>query len=376
MVPQKLTAINSGQDRIGAQLPHFDLSALIAGRDFARALLAWYDRKKRDLPWRRNPDAYRTLVSELMLQQTVVATVVPYFERFTARFPNLQTLAAACEDEVLALWSGLGYYSRGRNLYRTARLVVNELGGKIPSEEDDLQQLPGVGAYTAAAVAAIAFSRRTLPVDGNVARVLARIFGERGAIDRTDVRARLRLQGQALVPARRPGDFAQAVMELGALCCVPREPRCRECPMTRFCRAHADQTTDSIPVRAKQAAKRQIHLACVAVERRGRLLLVCRPAGTLLAGTWILPLQELRSGETAGQAAGRVLSSLGLRVEGSLVPVGDLRHIFTHRDATASVFRARARGQVNGAEARWVRADELGSLPMSSFARKMIAQAG
>lgn len=346
--------------------------AALSALAFARALLAWYDREKRDLPWRHKPNAYRTLVSELMLQQTVVAAVLPYFERFMARFPTLQALAAAREDEVLTLWSGLGYYSRARNLHRTARLVVDELGGKLPSDEAELRQLPGVGVYSAAAVAAIAFSRRTLPVDGNVARVLARILGERKPIDHPAARAELRARGQPLVPARRPGDFAQAMMELGALCCLPRNPRCPQCPVARFCRALATRAAGSIPARTKRPAKRRIQLACVAVERQGRLILVRRPTGTLLAGTWVLPLQKMRAGETATRAARRALVDLGLRVEGTPKLVGELRHVFTHRDATASVFRARVRGRVAVADARWVRGDELASLPLSTFARKMI----
>ena len=349
------------------------MPAALSALAFARALLAWYDREKRDLPWRREPSAYRTLVSELMLQQTVVATVVPYFERFMARFPTLRALAAAREDEVLTLWSGLGYYSRARHLHRTAQLVVHEWGGALPSNKEELRELPGVGAYTAAAVAAIAFSRRTLPVDGNVARVLARILGERQPIDRPAVRAGLRARGQPLVPARRPGDFAQAMMELGALCCLPRDPHCPQCPVARFCCARAERATGSIPARTKRPARRRIQLACVAVERQGRLLLVCRPAGTLLAGTWVLPLQEMRKGESATRAARRALAGLGLRVQGSLKLVGDLRHVFTHRDATASVFRARARGRVAMPDARWVHSDELASMPLSSFGRKMIA---
>ena len=346
--------------------------AALSALAFARALLAWYDREKRDLPWRREPSAYRTLVSELMLQQTVVATVVPYFERFIARFPTLRALAAAREEEVLTLWSGLGYYSRARHLHRTARLVVHEWGGVLPSNEEELRELPGVGAYTAAAVAAIAFSRPTLPVDGNVARVLARILGERRTIDRPAVRAGLRARGQPLVSARRPGDFAQAMMELGALCCLPREPRCPQCPVTRFCRARAERATGSIPARAKRPAKLRIHLACVAVERQGRLLLVRRPAGTLLAGTWVLPLQEMPEGEAGTRAVRRALADLGLRVEGTPKLVGELRHVFTHREATASVFRARAQGRVAVADARWVRGDELASIPLSTFGRKMI----
>jgi A/G-specific adenine glycosylase len=346
--------------------------AALSALAFARALLAWYDREKRDLPWRREPNAYRTLVSELMLQQTVVATVVPYFTRFMARFPTLQALAVAHEEEVLTLWSGLGYYSRARYLHRTAQLVVRERAGTLPSSEEELRELPGVGAYTAAAVAAIAFSRRTLPLDGNVARVLARILGERRPIDCPAVRAELRLQGQRLVPAQRPGDFAQAMMELGALCCLPRDPRCPQCPVAHFCRARAERATGRIPARTRRPAKRRIHLACVAVERQGRLLLVRRPAGTLLAGTWVLPLQEMREGERATRAARRALADLGLRVEGTPKLVGELRHVFTHRDATASVFRARAQGRVAVTHARWVRGGELASIPLSTFGRKMI----
>jgi A/G-specific adenine glycosylase len=347
----------------------------LAEPGFARALLAWYDRERRDLPWRRHPSAYRTLVSELMLQQTGVATVVPYFERFLARFPTLQDLAAASEDQVLSLWSGLGYYSRARHLHRAARVLVDERGGQLPSQEDELRRLPGVGAYTAAAVAAIAFSRPTLPVDGNVARVLARLLGERRTIDNPLVRAELRRRGRPLVPGQRPGDFAQALMELGALRCVPRLPRCPDCPVGHFCRARAQAATAAIPARTTKPARRRMDLVCAVFERRGRVLLVQRPAGSLLGRTWLLPLESLRSRETIAQAVRRLAAELGLTLQRSPTLLGRIRHIFTHRDARASVFRARATGRVRRADARWVRDNELDSLGLSSFARKMIALA-
>ncbi len=341
---------------------------------FTRNLLAWYDREHRDLPWRRSPDAYRTLVSELMLQQTVVATVVPYFERFLARFPRLEDLAAAREDEVMALWSGLGYYRRARHLHETARLVSERMQGVLPSQEKELRRLPGIGEYTAAAVAAIAFGQATLPVDGNVSRVLARLAGERTPIDLPSTRARLRERGHVLVPRDRPGDFAQAMMELGALCCTPRAPACADCPVPRFCQARALAATGLIPARAKRASKRRLTLVAVAVQRRGRLLLQQRPAIGLLAKTWALPLHEL-DGRPPAQVARAVLSELGLRADGAPVSVGEIRHVFTHRDANVQIMSARARGRVARPDVRWAHGHELDALPLSSFARKMIDKA-
>jgi len=223
----------------------------------ARPLLAWYDRARRDLPWRRAPSPYKTLVSEFMLQQTVVATVVPYFERFVARFPDAAALAAATEDEVTAAWSGLGYYARARNLHRAARAVVERHGGALPRTEAELRELPGVGPYTAAAVASIAFGARTFALDGNGARVTARLWGVRDSIDRPATREALRARGLGEVPAARAGDFNQAVMELGATICTPRAPRCDVCPLARRCRAHATGAAARLPVRTPKEPVRQ-----------------------------------------------------------------------------------------------------------------------
>ena len=340
---------------------------------FAQDLLAWYDRERRDLPWRREPSAYRTLVSELMLQQTVVGAVVPYFERFIARFPTIRDLAMAEDDQVMALWSGLGYYRRARHLHQAARIVVQERGGELPCREEDLRRLPGIGEYTAAAVAAIAFGQPTLPVDGNVARVLARLLGESAPLDRPSTRALLRKAGQGLVPADRPGDFSQAMMELGALCCTPRNPSCQVCPVARFCQTRLRGVTASIPARTKKPARRHLRLVAVAVERRGRLLLRRCPDQGLLARTWVLPLQDLDGQGTPLQAAKTALAMLGLRLQGIPRSMGEIRHVFTHRDAKVLVLRARAGGRVTGADARWLRPEEMKDLPLSSFSRKMIA---
>jgi A/G-specific adenine glycosylase len=342
---------------------------------FARALLAFYDRTGRDLPWRRQPDPYRTLVSELMLQQTGVSTVVPYFERFVARFPTLRALAEAEEEDVLASWSGLGYYTRARNLHRTARLVMERHAGRLPANEAELRSLPGLGPYTAAAVAAIAFGLRTVAVDGNAARVLARLHGVADPIDDPAVRQRLRCQGEALAPRQRCGDFVQAIMELGALVCVPNQPGCPRCPVRRFCEAHRRGVQGELPRRTVRVAKRKVTLVCAAVERDGRVLLVRRPPGTLLGGTWTLPSEEVASADDTGGAVIRALAPLGLSAEGEGERMGSIRHVFTHRDVTAEVVRQRAQGQALPA-ARWVDPAALADLPLSSFTRKTLSLLG
>jgi A/G-specific adenine glycosylase len=341
---------------------------------FAPALLGWYDQARRDLPWRRQSSPYRTLLSELMLQQTVVATVVPYFERFVARLPTLAALAAADEADVLALWSGLGYYRRARNLHAAARAVVERHGGALPADEAVLRTLPGIGPYTAAAIASIAFGARTFPLDGNGARVMARLHGVDEPIDRPAVRERLRALGQALTPAARPGDFAQAVMELGALVCAPSTPRCEGCPVASACVARAEGRQALLPLRLPRAAKRAVRLVCAAVERRGKLLLVRRAAGTLLAGTWTLPSAEVAEGESDAAACARALAEVGLAGWGRALPAGEIRHVFTHRDVAARVFRLGARGRLRG-DARWVGAADLPALAISSFTRKTLALA-
>jgi A/G-specific adenine glycosylase len=345
-----------------------------SGPPLARALLRWYDQERRDLPWRRSPSAYGTLVSELMLQQTVVATVIPYYQRFLGRFPDLRALAAAEEDEVLAHWSGLGYYSRGRNLHRAARQVLAEHGGELPvASEEALQALPGVGAYTAAAIAAIAGGVRTFALDGNAARVMARLTAERRPIDLPEVKADLRAAGQLLVPAERPGDFAQAVMELGARVCVPRTPRCGECPVIRYCRAREEDVAASLPARTPRRPRKLVEVVCVAAEREGRVLLVRRPRG-LLGGTWLLPAVESGPGDEVARA----LEGTGVEPSGEFRHAGAVRHVFTHRDVTARVVRVGVTGALRPrgpqeSSAIWVHPSDPGALALSSFTRKTLA---
>jgi A/G-specific adenine glycosylase len=343
----------------------------------ARPLLAWYDRARRDLPWRRAPSPYKTLVSEFMLQQTVVAAVEPLFERFLARFPDLAALAAASEDQVTAAWSGLGYYARARNLHQAARAVVERHGGALPGDEEALGALPGIGPYTAAAVAAIAFGARTFALDGNGARVTARLWAVADSIDRPATREALRARGRAEVPAARAGDFNQAVMELGATVCTPRAPSCEACPLRRKCRAHAMGAVASLPVRSPKRGKKVVRVACCAcVDGAGRVLLVRRQSG-LLAGTWALPVVELEDGDAPDAAARAAVRAIGVRA-GRLVARGTVRHVFTHRDVTAEVFRAKAaaaRARDGQGTRRWLAPAELAEVGVSSFTHKTLRRA-
>jgi len=337
--------------------------------------LRWYDAVKRDLPWRRRPSAYKTLVSELMLQQTGVATVVPYFERFMARFPTVRALAAANDDAVTALWSGLGYYARARNLRRAAEVIVREHGGRVPGTEAGLRQLPGVGPYTAAAVAAIGFGARAFALDGNAARVMARLAGERRPIAAPATRAALHARGLAEVPAARAGDFAQAVMELGATVCTPRSPRCGACPVAAGCRARAERMTGVLPVKTPKPARAKVRVVSACVTDGQRLLLVRRAPG-LLGGTWALHETPAPAAARMQDAARAIAERAGLRVD-AIGYCGSVQHVFTHRDLTADVFRVDVAGRSKTARAdspgRWVAPSDLRALGVSSFARKTVA---
>lgn len=342
-----------------------------------RSLLTWYDVHRRDLPWRSDPSPYRTLVSEFMLQQTVVAAAIPYFERFVIRLPDLRALANASEDEVLALWSGLGYYARGRNLHRAARAVVDRHGGELPTDEPSLRELPGVGPYTAAAIAAIAFGRRTFALDGNAARVVARLAGITASIDNPTTRARLRAVGQTWVPLRRAGDFAQAVMELGATICAPRDPDCAICPLTRVCQARRRNLVARIPARKVRPEKSIVRLVCARLrDPDGNRVFLLRRTSGLLAGTWMLPSRVLTDGDVAQIVLRAVVRETGMAV-GRVLRVGHVRHLFTHRDVTAEVFdvmsaQPRAKAIAGAGDALWVDERRLHELAVSSFLRKLL----
>lgn len=250
-------------------------------------LVDWFHEARRELPWRQNRSAYRVWLSEVMLQQTQVSRVVDYFERFVARFPTVQDLAAADEDTVLSLWSGLGYYSRGRNLHRAARAVVADHGGVFPTTSAALRTLPGIGAYTAAAVACFAGNERIAVVDGNVVRVLSRLLDEPRAVQLPETNASLTAAATALVDVAADAALHnEAMMELGALICTPRKTGCAVCPWRHSCRARQAGTVDERPVKLKAKARKHLRLACVVVDVSGSVYLERRDSGGLFGGLW------------------------------------------------------------------------------------------
>jgi A/G-specific adenine glycosylase len=343
------------------------------------ALLRWYRRHRRDLPWRRTRDPWAIWVSEAMLQQTRVETVVPYYERFLRRFPDVGSLATADLEDVLGLWAGLGYYSRARNLHGAARQVMERFHGRIPRDAEALRTLPGVGRYTAGALASIAFDRPEPVVDGNVARVLARLHGIRDELDRPDVQARLWEEAGRLARGRHPGDLNQALMELGARVCTPRTPDCGACPVASACRARHEGVVDAIPRPRRRPAPRRVRTVAALLARGGRVLAVRRADAGLFGGLWELPGGEIGMRERPERALGPALArATGLALE-DVEALGVVTHLLTHRNVETHVFRARAgpgRVRLAGYAAhRWVEPAALRALPQGRAARRAIGLA-
>jgi A/G-specific adenine glycosylase len=318
-----------------------------------RLLLKWYGDHKRDLPWRHTQDPYRIWISEVMLQQTRVAAVIPYYERFLALFPDAAALASAPEQKLLAAWAGLGYYSRARNLRKAARAIV-ELS-HFPDDYAALRELPGVGDYTAAALASIAFGRPHAALDGNVARVLGRMLAERGDIKSQAVRNNLRALAGALLDPKQPGEFNQALMELGATVCVPKRPLCGACPVRPYCLARRQGLENQLPAGAGRpsASRRKKHL--LVIEKENKILLWQRPAdSSRLAGFWELPELESIPGAT---------------IHGG---VAGFRHTIVNTTYLVQVQRAALRSRPSGF--RWLAKGDLEDLPLSTTAKKALAR--
>jgi len=328
---------------------------LISAPALRRKLIAWYRSNRRDLPWRRTTDPYRIWLSEIMLQQTRAQAVIPYYHRFLEQFPTVEALAGAPEDSVLAAWSGLGYYSRARNLLAAARAIVQ--AGAFPRDYESIRELPGVGDYTAAAVGSIAFGLPHAVVDGNVLRVLARLLDERAEITSTFTKRRLREEAERLLDRREPGLFNQALMELGATVCVPRAPRCSECPLAGECEGYRQGTAAELPRKLRKKAPVEIAAAVAVVVRAGRVLLWRRPASEgRMAGFWELPdpahLPGLRQGKS----------------------LGHFRHTITHHHYTFEV----TSGEISRVPGRfrWVPRKHLSQVPLSTIARKALRLSG
>ncbi len=340
-------------------------------------LLAWFGAHRRPMPWRDDPSPYRVWVSEIMLQQTQVVTVIPYFERFIARFPDVANLAAADTQEVLKLWEGLGYYSRARNLLKAARLVVERDDGQFPVTSAEWMTLPGVGEYTAAAVASIAQGEAVPSVDGNVLRVFSRFWGIEDDIALPQTRATMRARLLPQIRKADPSLFNQAIMELGALVCRPRSPDCGGCPLAPRCVARRKGLTGSLPVKGRAAKAPHYTEAVAVILRRGKVLICRRHEAGLLGGLWEFPGGRREGRESLEKTLTRgVWEQTGLDLD-SIHKCGRVTHAYSHFKLTLHVFECtasagRAKALLHDA-VRWVTPPELEALPLSTAQRKVAA---
>jgi A/G-specific adenine glycosylase len=338
-----------------------------------RSLLAWYDRAGRALPWRVRPedcrrgvraDPYRVWLSEIMLQQTTVAAAAPYYRRFLERFPTLESLAAADLDEVLTLWAGLGYYARARNLHACAKAVVAG-GGCFPETEPELRELPGVGAYTAAAISAVCFDAPANVVDGNVERVIARLFAVEEPLP--GAKPKLKALAAPLVDPHRPGDYAQALMDLGATVCTPKSPDCASCPWAEGCAARATGDPAAYPKKTKKTARPTRRGVAFVLTRDGAVLLRRRPATGLLAGMAEPPGTPWRA-----ERWGRAEAFAHAPAEVAWESAGAVVHVFSHFALELDVWTAAAPARFRAKDAWWARADALAEEALPSVMRKAL----
>ncbi len=344
---------------------------------FSEKLTEWYAANKRDLPWRKSDNAYKIWVSEIMLQQTRVDTVIPYYERFLEAFPTVYHLAAASQQEVLKCWEGLGYYSRGRNLHHAAKMVVNDFGGKIPSSYEDITTLKGIGPYSAAAILSIAFNKRFAVVDGNVIRVMTRYHGISEDIRKNSTKKWVQELADELIDDKHPGDYNQAVMELGALICTPRNPLCEKCPVSQNCISFMKMETDIIPYKSPSGKIPHKEIAVgLVVNEKNELLIALRPNDSMLGGLWEFPGGKREKNETLRETVIRELKEeLGVDIE-VYSKYQDLKHTYSHFKITLHAFWCRIRNGKPKARASqeiiWVSLDNVDQYPFPKANRTLL----
>jgi len=351
---------------------------------FRKLLLAWFRKFHRDLPWRKTSDPYHIWLSEIMLQQTRVVAVIPYYERFLGRFPDVQSLADAPEAEVLRLWSGLGYYSRARNLQKAAQEIVAKHDRKFPQDLEEVRGLPGIGDYTAAAILSIAFQKKLAVLDGNVARVLARLGAIRGDIRESKHWQDLQWTADALLEPQSPGDWNQAMMELGAMLCTPKSPQCLLCPVTQFCEGRKQGIVELLPEKRKKRATVEVKLAAaVFLDEKGQTLLLPPPQSSdekaaadhvpaLVSKMWHFPTVPVNGGPAGNLAAFlRRLFPMARVSSSKLVPAGKVRHAVTYRAVTVLAFLIDSKTLPDIFGAKRVPLADISRVPISSLTRKV-----
>jgi A/G-specific adenine glycosylase len=344
-------------------------------KTFVKPLLAWFRKSARPMPWRGINDPYAIWVSEIMLQQTRVETVIPYFQNWMMRFPTIEVLAMASEQDVLSLWEGLGYYSRARNLHRAARKVVENHGGELPRDLDLLRCLPGVGVYTAAAIASLAFGMDIAAVDGNIRRVISRLFDVTEVADSPAGKKKLQSLADEHLPEGRAGDYNQALMDLGATICLPRKPDCRNCPVAKFCLALANGTQEERPVMKPKPEVPHVTVTAAVIQREDEVLLAQRPSNGLLGGMWEFPGGKQEPGESLSACLEReIREELGVGIQVG-VEIGVFRHAYTHFRVTLHAFICSLDGNMPRAievqDVRWVELGELEKYPMGKIDRQI-----
>lgn len=340
--------------------------------EVSRRLLAWYGREGRDLPWRRTRDPYRIWLSEIMLQQTGVTAVIPYYERFLAAFPSVAQLAAAPLEQVLQLWAGLGYYRRARFLHQAAGAVMSRHGGRFPEGLEDIMALPGVGRSTAGAIVSIAFDCKAPILDGNVRRVLCRLLAVPGDPRSGKVEKRLWQWADTLTPADRPHDYAQAIMDLGATVCTPRRPVCRECPLSGLCEAFWRGVPEQFPQRGARKTVPLVRQVAVLIEHQGCFLVRRRPLEGMLGGLWEFPAAAIPAGGSAEETVRMLLAEEGGSARPE--PAGTVRHAYSHFKVELQVFFCRTgeAGRVAEDDRRWLPLRDLVDWPLHGSHKKAL----
>ncbi|MBM3144782.1 MAG: A/G-specific adenine glycosylase [Chloroflexi bacterium] len=342
---------------------------------FTERLLNWYADNARNLPWRGVSDPYVVWVSEIMLQQTRVETVIPYFERWMRRFPDIRTLADSSQQDVLSLWEGLGYYSRARNLHKAARVVVDRHDGELPADVAALKSLPGIGAYTSAAIASISFGRDEVALDGNIRRVLSRLFDLSAPLDSPEGERLLGDLAREHLPSGQAGEYNQALMDLGAEICTPRHPQCGLCPISGTCKARQLGIQEQRPIRKPKAEIPHHTVAAAVIQRNGHVLIARRPEEGLLGGMWEFPGGKTKPGESLQACLKReICEELGVEIEIG-EPFGVYEHTYTHFRVTLHAFRSTLLAgeprRLDHTDLHWARPSELCDYPMGKIDRQI-----